>query len=72
MEHHHFIARDYPDIPISYNLVFRIETRDIIQLPAPALFDHVSRGGYRIMPADIIAYQNNQAAAVEEPRQWDE
>ena len=45
MEHHHFLARDYPNIPIPYNLVFSIETRDIIPLPAPALFDFVARGG---------------------------
>ena len=32
MEHHHFVARDYPNIPIPYNLVFSIETRDIIPL----------------------------------------
>ena len=74
MEHHHFIAKDYLDIPIPYNLVFNIETRDIIPLPAPALFDSVARGGYRIMPANIIAYQNARAAAEaeEEPQQWDE
>ena len=74
MEHHHFIARDYPDIPIPYNLVFSIETRDIIPLPSPALFDTVARGGYRIMPADIIAYWNAQAAAeaAQEPPLWDE
>ena len=74
MEHHHFLARDYPNIPIPYNLVFSVKTRDIIPLPAPALFDSVTRGGYRIMPADIIAYRNAQAAAEaeEEPQQWDE
>ena len=74
MEHHHFLARDYPDIPIPYNLVFSIETRDIIPLPAPTLFDLVARGRYRIMPADIIAYRNGQAGAKaeEEPQQWDE
>ena len=74
MEHHHFLARDYPDIPIPYNLVFSVKTRDIIPLPAPALFDSAARGGYRIMPADIIAYRNAQAAAEaaqEEPQQWD-
>ena len=43
LEHHHFIARDYPNIPIPYNLVFSIETRDIIPLPAPDLFDPVTR-----------------------------
>ena len=74
MGHHHFIARDFLAIPIPYNLVFSIETRDIIPLPAPALFDFVARGGYMIMPADIIAYRNTQAAAEaeEEPQQWDE
>ena len=30
MEHHHFLAQDYPNIPIPYNLVFSIKTRDII------------------------------------------
>ena len=63
MEYHQFIAVDYPNIPIPYNLVFSVRTRDIIPLPAPALFDPVARGGYRIMPTDIIAYRNNQAAA---------
>ena len=41
---------------IRYNLVFSVETRDIITLLAPALFDFVARGGYRIMPRDILAY----------------
>ena len=54
MEHHHFLARDYPN---------SVKNRDIIPLPAPALFDSAARGGYRIMPADIIAYRNAQAAA---------
>ena len=75
MEHHHFLARDYPNIPIPYNLVFSVKTRDIIPLPAPALFDSAARGRYRIMPMDIIAYRNAQAAAKaaqEEPQQWDE
>ena len=74
MEHHHFLARDYPNIPIPYNLVFSVNTPDSIPLPAPALFDSVARDGYRIMPADIIAYQNAQAVAEveEEPQQWDE
>ena len=67
MEHHHFIAKYYPDIPIPYNLVFSIETRDIIPLPAPALFDHVARGGHMIFPKDIVAYRNNLAAAEGEP-----
>ena len=71
MQHHQFIASDYPNIPIPYNLVFSENTRDIIPLHAPALFDPIARGGYRIMPANIIAYRNNQAAAEEEPQQWD-
>ena len=37
----------------------------------PALFDHVARNGYRIMPEDIVAYLNNLAAAPVEPQQWD-
>ena len=71
MEHHQFIATDYPNIPIPYNLVFSVRTRDIIPLPVPALFDPIAKGGYRIMHADIIAYRNNQAAAEEEPQQWE-
>ena len=71
MEYHQFIAADYPNIPILYNLVFSVGTHDVIPLPAPALFDPVARGGYRIMPADIIAYRNDQAAAEEEPQSWD-
>ena len=75
MEHHHFLAHDRPDIAVPYNLVFSVKTRDVIPLPAPALFDSAARGGYRIMPADIIAYRNAQVAAEaaqEEPQQWDE
>ena len=63
--------RDSPDIYIPYTLVFSVRTRDIIPLPAPTLFDPTARGGYRIMPTDIIDYQNNQAAAEEEPQQCD-
>ena len=66
MDHHHFTDIESPDIPIPDNLVFSVKTRHIIPLPAPALFDPIARGGYRIMPADIIAYQNDQAAAEEE------
>ena len=74
MEHHHFLAHDHPNIAIPYNLVFSVETRDIIPLPAAALFDSVARGGYMIMPEDIIAYRNARAVAeaVEEPSQWDQ
>ena len=48
-----------------------MNTRDIISLPAPALFDPIARGGYRIMPEDIVAYRNNLAAAEEKPQEWD-
>ena len=63
MDHHHFTDDRSPNIPIPYNLVFSVNTRDIIPLPALALFDPVARGGYRIMPTDIIAYWNAHAAA---------
>ena len=63
MEDHQFIAVDYPDIDIPSNLVFSEKTRGIIPLPAPALFDHVARGGYMVMPVDIVAYRNNLVAA---------
>ena len=68
MDHHQFTAVNYPNIPIPYNLVFSVRTRDIIPLLAPALYDPIARGGYMIMPADIIAYRNNHAAAEEEPQ----
>ena len=55
MEDHQFITIDYPNIDMPYNLVFSEKTRDIIPFPAPALFDHVAMGGYRIMPKDIVA-----------------
>ena len=38
------------------------------------LFDSAVRGGYRIMPADIIAYRNAQTAAEaaqQQPQQWE-
>ena len=56
---------------IRYNLIFSVETCDIIPLPAPALFDSIARGGYRIMPDDIIAYRNTHVVAQEEPQEWD-
>jgi hypothetical protein len=62
-------ADSFNNIP--YNLVFSESTHDIIPLPAPALFDSFARHGYRVMPEDIIAYWNNQAAAEEEPQVWD-
>ena len=39
-----------------------MRNRGVIPLPTPALFDLVARGGYRIMPTDIIAHWNAQAA----------
>ena len=33
MDHHHFTDNNSPDIPIPYNLVFSIDTWDIISLP---------------------------------------
>ena len=59
MDHHHFTDIESPNIPVPYNLVFSVITRDVIPLPAPALFDLVAMGGYRIMSAHIIAYQND-------------
>ena len=71
LQDHQFL--DVTDSPreILYNLVFRKETRDVIPLPAPALFDSITRNGYMIMPHDIIAYRSNLAAAEEEPQGWD-
>ena len=40
-------------------------------MPTPALFDSIARNGYTILPADIVTYRNNQAAAEEEPQEWD-
>ena len=71
MEHHRFIAGNYPNIPIPSNLVFSVNTHDIIPLPAPALFDPIARHGYMIMPEDMVAYRNNLAAAQEDPQQCD-
>ena len=53
---HHFI--DDPDPPhhIRYNLVFSEDTRDVIPLYAPALFDSHARNGYTVMPSDTVAY----------------
>jgi hypothetical protein len=71
MAAHQFIDGENTTIHIPYNLVFSENTRDIIPLPAPALFDSIARNGYRVMAVDIIAYRNNQAAAEEEPQEWD-
>ena len=44
MKDHQFLAADYTDIDLPYNLVLSEKTRDIIPLHAPTLFDHVARG----------------------------
>ena len=61
----------YPSL--SVNMVYSVDTRDVIPLPAHALFDSVARGGYRIMPADILSYWNAHAVAevAQAPQQWD-
>jgi hypothetical protein len=66
---HHFLAEDDTTCEVPYNIVFSEETRDIIPLHAPALFDPIARGGYRVMPADIIAYRN--PLMEEESPEWD-
>ena len=71
MKDHQFIDINGSINNILYNLVFSDDTRDIIPLLAPALFDFIARGRYRIMPDDIIAYQNAQVVAEEEPQDWD-
>jgi hypothetical protein len=71
MVHHQFIDCEDTTMDIPYNLVFSVVTHDIIPLPAPVLFDSIARGGYRIMPDDIITYRNPQAEAEEEPQEWD-
>ena len=71
MRDHHFLDDLEPPHLIHYNLVFSEDTRDIIPLPAPALFDSHARNGYTVMPLDIVAYRNALAAAEEEPQDWD-
>src|SRR5215216_6718564 len=45
---HHFIDGENTTIDIPYNLVFSENTRDIIPLPAPALFDPIAIGHCRL------------------------
>ena len=61
MAHHHFIDIENTTMDIPYNLVFSESTSDVIPLPTPTLFDPIARGGYMIMPKDIVAYRNNLA-----------
>jgi hypothetical protein len=67
MAHHQFIDGDNTTSDFPYNLVFSEDTRDIIPLTAPTLFDPIAKGGYRILPEDIVAYRNNLPAAQAEP-----
>jgi hypothetical protein len=69
MLHHQLLDDKDKTCEFPYNLVFSVITRDVIPLPAPALFGPIARGGYRIMPADIIAYRNPPVE--EEPPEWD-
>jgi hypothetical protein len=54
-----------------YNLVFSEETRKVIALPAPALFDVNARNGYTITPEEITAYEGTLAAVASEAQPWD-
>ena len=56
MYHHHFLAHDHPNIAIPYNLIYSVDTRDVIPLPTPALFDSITHD--MILLDDIITYQN--------------
>jgi hypothetical protein len=69
MLNHQFLDVEDKTCEFPYNIVLSVETHDVIPLPAPALFDSIARGGYRIMPADIIAYRNPPVE--EEPQEWD-
>jgi hypothetical protein len=71
MKDHHFIDDPEPPHHIHYKLVFSEDSRDIIPLTAPALFDSHARNGYTIMPEDITAYWNALAAEEDEAPQWD-
>ena len=71
MEDHQFADAADSFHNIRYNLVFSVETRNVIPFPTPALFDSFARNGYRVMPEDIVAYRNNQAVVEEEPQEWD-
>jgi hypothetical protein len=69
MLHHQFLDVEDNTCEFPYNIVFSVRTRDVIPLHAPALFDSIARGGYRIMHADSIAYRNPPVE--EEPQEWD-
>jgi hypothetical protein len=67
--HHQFLDGENTTNETPYNIVFSVDTCDVIPLPAPALFHPITRGGYRIMPVDIIAFQNPPIE--DEPQEWD-
>jgi hypothetical protein len=69
MVDHQFLNEQNTTCEVPYNVVFSVDTHDVIPLPAPALFDPIARGGYRIMPEDIIAFRNPPVE--EEPQEWD-
>src|SRR6266566_3771641 len=71
MRDHHFLDAPEPPHHIRYNLIFSEDTRDIISLPAPALFDSHARNGYTVMPPDIVAYRNALVAAEDGAQDWD-
>lgn len=70
MKDHHFIDAADSFNNIRYNLVCCEVTRDIIPLPAPALFDTHARNRYTVLPEAIIAYRNAQTIEDEEPQEW--
>ena len=54
LDHQAMVAHQFTDTAdsfhnIRYNLVFSEDIRDIIPLPAPALFDSIARHRYRVM-----------------------
>ena len=72
MEDHHFIDAPEPPHHIRYNLIFSEDTREIISLLAPSLFDSHVRHGYSIiLPPDIISYKNELAAVENDVQPWD-
>jgi hypothetical protein len=66
---HQFLDEENTTCETPYNIVFSVDTREVIPLPIPALFDPIARRGYRIMPEDIIAFRNPHVE--EEPQEWD-
>ena len=72
MKRHVFIEEYAAPNAYRYNLVFSQVSREIITLPAPALFDRQARGRYFIMPDDITDYKNGlEMAHDEEVHPWE-